>query len=1823
MEKRFEPLNKLPDQDQEEPISHVTLTTCIDMFNKIANNEQVYSLDAKTDRFSDSYKTFKIQGDRDQLKRVSIDACWRTFHEQQDNLRLSEERFYIRTFKIFREYEGRPPGALKLGYSKLLQTTYQRFVTDNQDKLFVRLPNKKEFLVHSKTSSDNKLDNSSQSGWEIRSFKDIGTAKYKLKVSNTADGARNGAAGQPQDQDIPESEVFKCADCQDPHKKPITQISFIKGFDEAVQETVLNYIVIYSCRKAIIFDYKKHAAIAKEKLSTKEQPKEEGKKEKEEKKDEEKNPEEGVEPDAGEDEEENLEKEDNGQQEPPEETTTMKGEIVEFPDKKYHLQYHNSAIISPTSFFTLKCETTGVTQNPITGEYEEQKPTLKANYFSFDIADSKAERGTDPIKSRIKIDPFKELPLKVIVEKNPFKNNHEKRVCNLKFIPLTGSEEIVDPKNCKRSYLYRKIIPATEEVPSYISQISFELKQDEHQPDQMYIQQRVLPMDHTEGTTFFKSYHRGRILVAFTFRKDNHLPKAIRIFSVDHNKCHQMFLLKADFYDPKWSQIGYDELRGRLIVYEGYGQQLNPFDKTYQTNLHFVDFRYYLSESNEKGKAEKVKTIEEKRDEKDNVKKIQTIEPQNDPEVVYKVDLNLSFGNLVNLVCTSKAIYYSMDDSENSPLQKLEIPLQVEKWFSPIFIKEEMEERGVLVGFNIIGIVYFGKNTQPQSDNAESKNEPTSTKLDYVYLDLTKEKLELATGEKARDEYCFNTDNQVIFQLNRYVFFQVDKANQIYMYDTYGNNFSSYVEFTLKSQVGDPKKNNQQTEPEPSVKSEKYLLYEDEKKSVDFDLEYVKRGNILKISLLYKNFKNRITSLSRHIELTLNKNLTMTLRNKINGNLQTYNYQLSTNVFDMNGNCFVIFNKDESRLYILDGDIEQLYETKNEDNKQQEEEAEEKEASKPPLLRSNSQNTQSIEDFAHNIGNFILKPPKNDSDRIFRYYLNVTKLITIITETGEMYVSETLEDEDRIHIRLYENSGEGFATETRYFQTTIGLTESGKALYIFNGKRMMAYSTLDFKKRLNLRFTKMKAPTSVMGLLGRHYVRIYFFEGKFMYRYKKIISIPANKMGILSLMLEECGKETDPELRRELVHNIGGLSRNVTKLDETYNTLMLIMFLELNDKEDFIDFVKDKLRDLIIYNRLLEVFVFYNEEKAAWQYVEEFLTNKHKILPENQSKDLRFDFAYIDTVSTFMRKFVIRFSKEEGYGISMKKMIRARWRDFVVLMRMFSRWVRCKKYKRKTQDKGLKNSLSSELVRRMIHTIFMVDTENSFMTEMKNKVYPVHRFKRLPHSIAEESDQVTESLRFCSETFPSMAIEYKAYRTLFDVDYVYGSDESRYFFNMISRLPVEDLVKWYKPFFYMRFDSIWYGVFYWALIDWANTILCYIVLGRGMSSQKELINDFCITIIVLVKQKMLYEFICMATNWWNLKYWSVGSNYLDLASQVSAMYFAVYTYNNPDEDHKSKDGIIFLFLKLITMLWLLIRSVTWFRVFRPTRYLVTMITVVFKEIFFFVIFMAIFVLTYAYCWRTASLIASIQKLETGDDEMNFYASLLLSLNIVFGNAPDLYEDGKKTSIVQTFVFVIGNIAIGLAYMNFLIAIISGVHDNVQTNQHIYDVKEIIHLLKDYDMYYYGWRAILVKATCGMCKKKQRNLSKRYVIFLPTEEISTIDDLHDRIDEMTMEIKSSGENIASKLDLWTDELEKIKEETKTSIENTLKKGLGIKDDPAIGNTSLNDQNRKKNEKDAGISNSQQLDNKGETLQAKINRISDELKFISAQISRAGT
>ena len=84
-------------------------------------------------------------------------------------------------------------------------------------------------------------------------------------------------------------------------------------------------------------------------------------------------------------------------------------------------------------------------------------------------------------------------------------------------------------------------------------------------------------------------------------------------------------------------------------------------------------------------------------------------------------------------------------------------------------------------------------------------------------------------------------------------------------------------------------------------------------------------------------------------------------------------------------------------------------------------------------------------------------------------------------------------------------------------------------------------------------------------------------------------------------------------------------------------------------------------------------------------------------------------------------------------------------------------------------------------------------------------------------------------------------------------------------------------------------------------------------------------------------------------------------------------------------------------IRCINVLALSIRGITMLRVFKPTRYLITMLLQVFSDIIPFMVVLAYVVFIFSYVWR---IVSAFGKEEVQED--SFYNAFQVPVNAIFG-----------------------------------------------------------------------------------------------------------------------------------------------------------------------------------------------------------------------------
>ena len=574
---------------------------------------------------------------------------------------------------------------------------------------------------------------------------------------------------------------------------------------------------------------------------------------------------------------------------------------------------------------------------------------------------------------------------------------------------------------------------------------------------------------------------------------------------------------------------------------------------------------------------------------------------------------------------------------------------------------------------------------------------------------------------------------------------------------------------------------------------------------------------------------------------------------------------------------------------------------------------------------------------------------------------------------------------------------------------------------------------------------------------------------------------------LLTSTVESYEKCTDQEEKRLYSQILGQMSHMTPKSAQEANRFMFVLMIYLNDIDSFIYFSTNiiKLFDLMMNFHLLDACIDNQHMRDHIEYIIRYI---------NENIDwLRYDAKWVGVVNRFFKNIL--------------------------------------------NSKRIGQYLSNQLTRSLIKSLLLVETKISLITELRDKDATVALIYAIPQTIVEEKQTIVNSVKPLQVEYQYNAVEYSVFRTVVDIDMTKGTIETRNFFKMISKFPDVDIKDKYKALVYYKYSKLFKHVLVYAVVDWANSILAYLFYGyfSGESWRAALV----IPMWAILVFKVVFEIACLVAD--RELYVTDKWNFYDILSIAMTFFTSISLFANPNSNEANHIIKWLQWARLVSMLLLMWRSITWFRVFKPTRYIVTMILAVFKEMLAFLIFLSAFILTFAYMWRLG---LAIEFDQDGSKGLSFYSSLLFAMNIIYGNAADLNtgENDKQMTVVQTILHSIGNIVIALALLNFLIAIISGVYDKISEERDLYDLKELMVLIKDFDLFWFGLSKLNPCSSDGNHQTRDR-----YFVLLPPENHDNIKSLRSSVNRSLMAINRNLMSIEHNL----------KAEVQTVVERRLK------------------------------------------------------------------
>ena len=305
--------------------------------------------------------------------------------------------------------------------------------------------------------------------------------------------------------------------------------------------------------------------------------------------------------------------------------------------------------------------------------------------------------------------------------------------------------------------------------------------------------------------------------------------------------------------------------------------------------------------------------------------------------------------------------------------------------------------------------------------------------------------------------------------------------------------------------------------------------------------------------------------------------------------------------------------------------------------------------------------------------------------------------------------------------------------------------------------------------------------------------------------------------------------------------------------------------------------------------------------------------------------------------------------------------------------------------------------------------------------------------------------------------------EYGVSMTATGIETAPGSANTSTLLRMMNHMSDDDLTDRLEPLIYLMWGKFQRIVTAYCVVYWLKACLTYVYLGYHNS------HPALASLIMLFDLgQLFFEAKCLYSQRRDSRYFTDVWNYVDLLINVSSIVIVSLTI----ADAQNEDLVwILLRMALLAAVW--IRSMTWLRVNKNTRYLITMVLSVFKDMVAFLIILGVSILGFAFEWRmTYSFATSDGVLVTGEIP-NFYDSLYETIMLVYGNGPDAEANGEKYNYGRFVAINVMNIMLSLTLLNLLIAVVSQTYTEVEESKAVHDLRGLLHMMNDFSAFMEG------------------------------------------------------------------------------------------------------------------------------------------------------
>lgn len=321
--------------------------------------------------------------------------------------------------------------------------------------------------------------------------------------------------------------------------------------------------------------------------------------------------------------------------------------------------------------------------------------------------------------------------------------------------------------------------------------------------------------------------------------------------------------------------------------------------------------------------------------------------------------------------------------------------------------------------------------------------------------------------------------------------------------------------------------------------------------------------------------------------------------------------------------------------------------------------------------------------------------------------------------------------------------------------------------------------------------------------------------------------------------------------------------------------------------------------------------------------------------------------------------------------------------------------------------------IACDVCKELLTRVLLVPTGQKVESELEDEFTSV-----TPLDGSADSRSVAKSKLLLQNPQSIQTLE--LYETGFNLDLSKGCKFSSTLFKIIKAMDSETLTEKYKGLVYYKWSLYFPSVFGYSVLYWANLMISYIYFGYFP-------NQFPLLIIIIILSSLflIFELKCMLSNSTQfrrdnkkakgleqkvhhsqtLEYLLNPANYYDVLTLVFTIIAAVLVYSQ--EDYQLSNYPRYVWLRMLPVVLLGCRSITWLRVFTPTRYLITSVMSVFLAMVPFLTILLLFTLIFAFMWRLSD---GLSGDNFSAEESTFYQSLTSSLNVIFGNIANPFDE---------------------------------------------------------------------------------------------------------------------------------------------------------------------------------------------------------------------